>query len=334
MDGWLIILSTLLAAFLLAEIVVNVFAATLVVPIFERRPPFNVPPVEPDPSAEPIRFPTSDGLELAGSIHRPEGMPRGLIVFCPEFGGSYWSARSYVEALIDDGFAVLAFDFRNQGESEDQPGYVPTHWLTEREVADVRSALRHAESLVEFAGLPVGMFGVSRGANAALAAAARSPQVRAVAVEGAFSTDAMMLYYAYRWAELYVPSWVIRLAPEWHLARTMRFARWVSQWRRGVRYCVLERWLPQLAGRPVLLVTGEKDSYVAPVIAERLRERIGPSCRPLWVVPEAKHNQARLADLAGYDRRLRGFFAEIAAPLRLPAPVPAASRRKLARVGR
>jgi pimeloyl-ACP methyl ester carboxylesterase len=324
----------LAAAFLLAEIVVNLFAATLVLPIFERRPPFNVRPAEPDLSAEPIRFPTSGGLELAGSIYRPDGEPRGLIVFCPEFGGSHWSAPTYVEALIEDGFAVLAFDFRNQGESDDQAGYVPTHWLTEREVADVRSALRYAESLAEFAGLPVGLFGVSRGANAALAAAARSPSVRAVAVEGAFSTDAMMVFYTYRWAELYVPRWVIRLAPEWHLAATMRFARRISQLRRGVRYCVLERWLPQLAGRPVLLVTGEKDSYVAPVIAERLRRQIGPSCRPLWVVPDAKHNQARLADPDGYDRQLRAFFGEIAVPRRRPGPMPAASFRELVSAGR
>lgn len=331
MDTWLWISAVLAAAILVVEAVFVLLAIKLVVPIFERRPPFNVRPVDPDPAAEPIRFPGADGLELAGSIHRPNGPPRGLIVFCPEFGGSHWSAPSYVGALIEDGFAVLAFDFRNQGESDSQAGYVPSHWLTESEVADALAALRHVETWPEFAGLPIGMFGVSRGANAALAAAARVPRVRAVAVDGAFSTDAMMLYYSYRWAELYAPRWLIALVPEWHLARTMRIARRFSQFRRGARYAVLERWLPRLGNRPVLLVTGGRDSYVAPVIAERIRERIGPSCRPVWVVPDAKHNQARATDPYGYDRRLRDFFSHLAKPAKRPEP---AAERELVPAGR
>lgn len=328
MDGWLWIIAAL-AALALAELAVYLFALKVALPIFERRPPFNVRLAEPDGSAEPVRFPGGDGLELAGSIHLPEDDPRGLVIFCPEFGGSHWSAPSYVGALIDDGFAVLAFDFRGQGESEEQPGYSPAHWVTEREVEDVAAALRYAATLPEFRGLPVGLFGVSRGGNAALAAAARHPEVRAVAAEGAFSTDAMMLYFAYRWAELYVPRWVARLVPEWHLASTMRFARWVSQFRHGVRYCVLEKWLPQLAGRPAMLITGGKDSYVSPVIAERLRAAIGPSCRPVWVVPGAKHNLARPTDPEGYDARLTAFFADIALPTRKPVPV----RRELLPTG-
>lgn len=311
MDGWLWTSAAVLAALFVADLAARIFIMTLVLPIFEQRPPFNVPPVEPDPEAEPVRFATTDGLTLAGSYYRPEGEPRGLIVFCPEFGGTHWSAPSYGRGLIDAGFAVLAFDFRNQGESDAQPGYTPTHWLSRREVADVAAALKYVEERFDLADLPVGLFGVSRGANAALAAAAKAPHVSAVAAEGAFSTDAMMLHYAWRWAELYVPGWIVRFVPEWHLAGTLRLARRVSQFRHRVRYTVLERKLPRLAGRPVLLVTGGKDSYVAPVIAERLREAIGPSCEPVWVVPEAKHNQARPTDPDEYDRRLVEFFGRI-----------------------
>ncbi|MGC1274505.1 MAG: alpha/beta hydrolase [Planctomycetaceae bacterium] len=314
MDTWVWGLLVIAASILLAEILLRLFSLTVVLPIFERRPPFNVRPVGPDLDAEYIRFAATDGLAMAGSIYRPVGEPAGVVVFCPEFGGTHWSATSYVGGLIDAGFAVFAFDFRNQGESDTDEGYSPTHWLTEKDVADAAAALDYIARSDEFGDLPLGIVGVSRGGNAALAAAARRPQVRAVAAEGAFSTDAMMLYYAYRWAELYVPAWFVRLIPEWHLAETLRFARRVSGLRRGVRYAVLERSLPRLRNRPVLLITGGRDSYVAPVIPERIRRRIGPSCGPVWVVPGAKHNQGRLVATGEYDRRLVEFFSRIAVP--------------------
>ena len=310
MDAWIWWIAAVAVGVFLVDLIVRVSLLTLVLPIFERRPPFNVRPSDVDPDAETVLIASTGGLSLAGSLDRPIDEPCGLIVFCPEFGGSHWSAPAYVGALQEAGYAVLAFDFRNQGQSDHEPGYAPTHWVTDREVDDVLAALRYAAHRDDLADLPVGIFGVSRGANAALAAAARSPRVGSVVTEGAFSTDAMMIYYAYRWAELYVPAWVARLLPEWHIAGTMRLARRVSGLRHGVRYTILERWLPRLAGRAALLITGGRDSYVAPEIAERLRRRIGLSCRPVWIVPGAKHNQARPTSPDEYDRRVTNFFNE------------------------
>lgn len=311
---WLWWVVAIVASLCLVEFLLRLFSVKVVLPIFERRPPFNVRSTGADPDAEHVCFAAGDGLTLAGSLYRPLGEPRGVIVFCPEFGGMHWSAPSYASSLIDAGFAVFSFDFRNQGESDFEAGYVPTHWVTEKEVADALAAIEHVADRDDLAGLPLGVFGISRGGNAALVAAARSRQVQAVAAEGAFSTDAMMLYYAYRWAELYLPAWFLRVFPDWHLAENLRFARRVSGWRHGVRYAVLERWLPLLAGRPVLLITGGRDSYVAPAIPEQIRRRIGPSCRPVWVVPGAKHNQARSTAKDEYDRRLVEFFSTIAKP--------------------
>lgn len=328
-DEWVLWVLVLAAALLLlVDVAIRILTITLVLPIFERRPPFNVRPATPAPDAEFVQFPTADGLTLAGSLHWPIGEPRGVIVFCPEFCGSHWSALDYAEALVDAGFLLFAFDFRNQGESDFEPGYRPTHWLTEREISDTLSALDYLSSRDDLAGLPVGLYGISRGGNAALLTAARSPHVRAVAADGAFSTDGMMLYYGFRWAELYVPRWAVRLLPVWHLAGSMKLARWVSGWRHGVRYAILERWLPRLADRPVLLIAGEKDSYVALPITERLRARIGQSCRPVWIAPGAKHNQARMVVREEYDRQLSGFFEQIApASPKQPAPPKQPARR-------
>lgn len=292
----------------LIDIMIHLVTLKIVLPIFERQPPFNVRNAPVDPQARAVRIPTTNGLTLAGSLWRPKGQLKGLIVFFPECQGFHTSAIEHLGALVDDGFALFSFDFRNQGSSEHEEGYTPSHWLTEREVSDALAALKFIENDRELREYPIGFFGVSRGANAALATAARASHVKGVVAEGAFSTDQMMLYYASRWAALYAPRWLLACIPEWHLAATLRMTRRFNGWRRGVRYTVLENWLPQLNGRPTLLIAGGRDSYVAPPIVEHLRTKIGGDAGPVWVVPGAKHNQARWTAPEEFEARLVAFY--------------------------
>lgn len=292
------------------DIVIRLIALKIAVPIFERCPPFQVRQAPCDQRAQPLRFSSSDGLTLAGSVIMPVGQARGLIVFFPEYDGTQSLAAAYLDRLVEAGFALFAFDFRNQGDSDHEAGYSPSHWLTDREMDDALAALRYIANDSQLRELPLGLFGASRGGNAALVAAARVSHVRAVATEGAFSTDGLMDYFAHRWAGIYAPTWLMRWFPKWHFAGTIRLARWVSGWRRGVRYAVLEKWLPQLANRPVLLISGGRDSYVATSISERLRALIGPGCNPVWVVPGAKHNQARWTSPEEFERRLVAFYED------------------------
>ena len=291
---------------------VHLAFASVILQVFERRIPFYVEPPQPDPRAEPVAFSTSHELTLRGSLHRSATKPaRGLVVFCPELGGSHWAAREYGRGLIEAGFNVLAFDFRNQGESDSLAGYDPLHWLTEYEVNDVLAAIRYAQGRPDVGRREIGLFGISRGGAAALAAAARTPEVRCVACESAFSTTSLMLHFTLRWSSMYVPNWVMRPIPIWHLRNTLRVVQWISGLRRGCRYTNLERWLPLLHDRPVLMIAGQADTYVLPEMTRTLCERIPAGCRQFWAVPGAKHNMARQADPNAYDRRLAGFFAAL-----------------------
>ena len=322
--GWVI--GIVLGALAL-DVAVRIVAVKRVLRHFEDRPRFNVRPAQPDPDAEEIWIPTPDGLTLRGSLYRHAGGPaRGRIVFCPEMTGSHWSALSYCAGLWDAGFDILSFDFRNQGESDSQPGYDPLHWLTEYEVRDVLAAIAFARTRDGLRDLPLGLFGVSRGGGAALTAAARSADVRCVACEGAFTTESMMLHFTLRWARLYIPDWILWLLPEWHVRQTLAMVRWVSQSRRNCRYTHVERWLPKLRTRPVLLIAGGRDTYVDPGIAEEIGRRIAGAETDLWVVPEAKHNLAREIAPGEYDRRLIAFFGRLAAAPTgaAGAPVPQA----------
>jgi pimeloyl-ACP methyl ester carboxylesterase len=283
-------------------------AARLILPIFERKPPFGGAP-HADPSlGERIVIPTTNGLWLCGRIYRQsQSPPRGVIVFCPEMEGDSTSALFYCAALLEAGFDVLGFDFRNQAESGSLPGYEPLHWPTEYEVEDTLSAVRYAQSRVEWSELPLGVVGISRGGGAALAAARRHPGIQRVVAEGAFSTERLMEHYTLRWAALYIPQWLMNLFPLWHVRGTLALVRFFSELRRGCRYVSLDRELSRLQQTPVLLIHGDRDSYVpketALAIAQKLSEH-----HAFWLVENANHNKAREVDAEEYDRRLLEFF--------------------------
>lgn len=302
------------------DLLVRGLAVHSILPILERSPPFSVEPTPPCPKAEPITIPARDGLALRGSLHVPsEGKPRGVVIFCPELGGDHWSAAWYCHGLLAAGFAVLAFDFRNQGESDALPGYAPIHWLTEFEAGDTISAIDYARQRADLRGLPLGLFGISRGGSAAVVAAARCPDVRSVACEGVFSISGLSLHYTLRWASLYYPAWLIRLIPIWHFRGTLAIARRISQWRRHCEYVVLEEWLPRLAGRPALMIVDGRDTYVLPEISDALFQSFPQESSQRWLVDFAKHNMAREVDPAEFDRRIVEFFSQMVPPASRPA---------------
>lgn len=296
------------------NLLLHVAFALLILPVFARRPPFAVEAAAPDPDAELLELPAADGRRLAGCLYRRAGRPpRGLIIFCHEFGADRFSALRYTQALFEAGFAVLAFDFRNEGSSERIPGYEPLHWLTDYEVQDVLSAIRFVRGQDELRELPLGLFGVSRGGGAALVAAARSRHVECVAVEGVFSIEALMLHYTDRWGGLYVPRWVIELAPRWHVRVTLGVARLLSGLRRRCRYTSLEPSLGRLNSTRVLMIADGEDTWVPPELSEALFHRVNARRKSFWLVEGARHNQARRVEPDRYDERLVEFFSLMSA---------------------
>lgn len=291
---------------------------------FEAEPPFNVSPFDPDPTAEQVTTVTVDGIELRGSLHRGTlHQPRGLVLFCPEVAGSHWSAGWYCEGLLHAGFDVLAFDFRNQGESAALPGYKPTHWPTQHEVTDVNAALAFIQSRADLRDLPLVMMGISRGSLVALHTAAHTPQVRAVVGEGTYTVDSLFEYFTLRWAQLYLPRQILRWIPMWHLRWTLRMARWSSAYRRNVQYLILEPSLRRLKDRPVLLIAGERDNYVPPTIVRAIAERINSGLCRVWSVPRCKHNQGRTVAREEYDQTVEQFLGAVCPLPQTDAVTPA-----------
>jgi pimeloyl-ACP methyl ester carboxylesterase len=298
--------------FLLAvEVLFEALAIRLSLPIFEHRPPISAELFPADPSAESLTFRTRDGLVLVGSWWRcAHEHPRGVVLFCHELGSNRWSALSYCEGLITAGFHVATFDFRNHGDSQSLAGYAPTHWATRHEIEDIRAAVAGISRHPELGRLPLGVFGMSRGATSAVVAAAECEKIRCVASDGALACVEMQAHYTDRWGALYFPEQFIRAVPQWHKQFTLWLVRTASEYRRGYKYAIVERAVARLRNKPLLLISGARDTYINPEITRRLYARTRQAqSADLWIVPQAKHNSARQMWPQEYDARLVDFFS-------------------------
>ncbi|MGQ0636694.1 MAG: alpha/beta hydrolase [Planctomycetaceae bacterium] len=306
--NWVVVLACVSPLFVL-DLLFQIVVLRVGLPIFESRPPFRAERHPPDRSAEPISIATSYGLRLQGSLFRTfHAAPRGLVLFCHELDSDRWSAALYCEGLLAAGFHVLAFNFRNHGDSDQMPGYEPMHWLTGFEVDDVRAAVAYIDSRVDLRTLPLGVFGISRGGCAALVAAAGCDSVLAVCTDGAYSCDEMLRHFTARWGCLYFPETVLRLLPRWHVRLSLWLIRSTSQLRRGCRYANIEKAMTALRRKPVLMMSGERDTYVIPAVTLNLHARTAQDEPGVWIVPGAKHNMARQTAGDEYDRRIVEFF--------------------------
>jgi pimeloyl-ACP methyl ester carboxylesterase len=310
--SWEFLITAGLILVLALEVLFQLLVLKLALPIFESRPPFAAERRAPDPTAEPVSIPTSYGLRLQGSLFRTmKANPRGLVLFCHELDSDRWSALSYCEGLLAAGFHVLAFDFRNQGDSDQMAGYEPIHWLTSFEVDDVLAAVSYIGSRADLRQLPLGVYGVSRGGGAALMAASRCEAVRCVCTDGAYSCNEMLLHYTGRWGRLYFPDQMLKMIPRWHVMFSLALIRARSQLSRGCEYANIEKALSRLREKPTLMISGERDTYVIPSITLNLHQRTGQGETGVWIVPGAKHNMARQTAPDEYDRRLVEFFLQL-----------------------
>ena len=127
-----------------------------------------------------IRFPGALGAELAARLDTPLLPPRAYALFAHCFTCSKDSrAASFISAaLAEHGIAVLRFDFTGLGASDGD--FSNTHFSSN--IADLVAA---ADWLRAHHGAPAMLIGHSLGGAAVLAAAAKIPEVRAVATLGA-----------------------------------------------------------------------------------------------------------------------------------------------------
>lgn len=299
--------------------------------IFQEKPLFIVPRGQPAADAEDVTFPTTDGLKLRGCYFRAHGPRRGVVLFGLEFGSNRWACVQYCDFLRHSGFDIFTFEPRNQGDSDSEPGYEPLQWVTDHEVRDFKAAVAYLKGRPDADPRGVGLFALSKGAGAGLLAAADEPYVRCFVTDGLFATHATMVPYMKKWIAIYSTRYRLqRVLPMWYYGYVAHKALRVLRRERKCDFPYLERVLPRLAPRPLLMIHGGEDKYITPEIARTLFDLARPP-KEFWLVEGAKHNQSLHVAPEEYRRRVLDFFqrnlTSAAEPLPAREAEPAAEPR-------
>ncbi len=130
--------------------------------------------------SERFDFPGGNGHRLAARLDQPEAPPRAHALFahCFTCGKDVHAASRLSAALAAEGIATLRFDFTGLGGSDGE--FANTGFASNLE--DLVAAADHLRAAGR---APALLIGHSLGGAAVLAAAARVPEARAVAVIGA-----------------------------------------------------------------------------------------------------------------------------------------------------
>jgi len=245
-----------------------------------------------DRDGRPVRFSSADRIELAGRYL--DRRADATIVVCHGWPGNKDDMRGLADVLADAGFNVLAFDFRNWGESDAGPvtlGY--------REAQDVLGAVAFAKARRPGRPHRTGVFGLSMGGAASLLAAASCPEIEAVVADSSYTRLDRAVTGAFRslWGAA---------APVFALP-----TRWVGERLIGTAMPDVSpvRAIERLSPRPVLIIHGTRDRLIDVREAQALYQTSGDP-KALWLVEGADHGETRRTAPREYDRRVVGFFRE------------------------
>ncbi|MDK1030458.1 MAG: alpha/beta fold hydrolase [Planctomycetia bacterium] len=267
------------------------------------------------PTGEVQWFRSLDGHHLRGMFVEPNaGRGKGpdtdsaTVIFCHEFGSDMYSVGRYASGLMRAGFRIFTFDFRGHGESFSTSNYEPRHWPSEHEVKDILAAVAFVKSQAPDADRGVGILGISRGAAAAVCAAAVSPYIRCLVLDGLFSTDHTIEDLMKKWSNIFARIDIGRASqsdPVYRLLRAMTL--FYVELKLRCRYPSTKKALTKLNKVPILAIQGERDTYIR-VEQTRALYDIMTGSKELWIVPGAKHNQAVVTQPEKYRDRIVEFF--------------------------
>jgi len=131
-------------------------------------------------SSTEVSLQMDDGVSLAATLNLPDGTPPAggwpaVMLFHP-LGGTRASVASIAQGfLVNQGYAVLAYDARGQGASG---GLVTLDGP--REIADLREAFQWFRSRADVSDTQIGAMGLSLGGGAVLRAAVEGVPFKAI----------------------------------------------------------------------------------------------------------------------------------------------------------
>ena len=257
----------------------------------------------------------ADGITLVGDLRAPSASGRapGLVFTGPFTGVRDQVTGLYAERLAAAGFATLAFDHRNFGESGGRPR---RHENPQGKLADLRAAVSFLRERPEADPERIGAVGICLGGGYALKFAAFDPRVKAFAgIAGAYNTPYAMRSGMGRDGYRQVLASLTATAEEQDRGRQVQYLPAVAAdgeaampgeepfayygtsrgasayWENSVTRASVRELLTvdNMAGAdflsptPGLIVHGVEDAYCSPEGAREAYQRIGEPKRMVWL---------------------------------------------------
>lgn len=247
-------------------------------------------PFEVGAEATDVTFTAADGTRLAGWwFDRPEATR--VAVVSHGHRGSKSDMLGIGPGLWREGWAVLLYDFRGNGDSADGP-----QSLAHYEQQDLHAAIELVSELRP--GLPIDLVGFSMGAATSILVAADEPRVAQVVADSPFADMHGVIEAAARGRHL-PPVPLVGLVDR------------ITGWRYGYRFADVQPLdvVARIAPRPLLILHGTEDSVIPVEHSHRLAAAVGPGCE-LRIVEGVDHCGAYFADRPGYIDRVAGFLRQ------------------------
>jgi dipeptidyl aminopeptidase/acylaminoacyl peptidase len=242
-----------------------------------------------DPVARRVRVPLGADDALDGWLL--PARERAVVLVLHGYGRDHARAWRYGAFLNAAGYGVLAVDFRSSRGRRRLPTTLGHH-----ERVDAQAALDWLRAEPSLAGHAVGLLGESLGGSVALLVAAANAEVRAVVADGAFAHATLALEdSSQRWARL----------PRRSAGLARRLGRALTG--RDLGEADVESAAARLGGRPLFLIHALGDDRLSSANARRLWRAAGEK-DPLWIIPDAGHNEGWSRHPAEYERHVLAFF--------------------------
>lgn len=284
---------------------------------------------------------------LDADLHLPDGgqPPYPVVVACSGYQGrKRIHPERFARALTPHGFAVLAIEYRGQGESEGER----CRFVPQEQEEDVRGAVDRLTTVEEVDTGRLALLGWGMGGGVVIAAAADDPRARAVVALNAFGDGERALRATHddrSWESLlerverdrahraatgrsertapwdvfrldldpstdsYVADDLYRGLDQGASAVTLESAEWILRFRP-------ERVVSQVAPRPLLLVHGARNGLHRLGEAEALY-RLAGEPKELFVLEDAGHTEWMFDDHPTFRRvvdRVARFCSDALGP--------------------
>lgn len=307
------VLSWLTAGILLAAVAFVAYVLMRYIPIIERNA-FEVPRIQPpsdyampeDLKIRKLQIPYDTRRAIEAMYIKARHRSKKLVVFCHETGADLTSWYKHAYFLPEHGVDVLTFNFQPVAlapKAESDTIY-PYQWPSRKDLHCLERVLSWVA--VEKKGFEVALFGVSKGATVA-AAAAPSPLIKSVMLDGAFSTRMTLQRYMKKWVNIYVSTKRLSVGiPDWVYIALAYTTLMYASLKKNIRFFSIEKFIARLK-KPVFWIHAGKDSHILTDHVEALRHMI-PGQTELWVAEGAGHANAVTLYPGEYSQKIVSFI--------------------------